>query len=141
MRIDWRLEAQKRLTVVPGTLSGSPASSAARRAMLLPCRCSGYAQPTITSPTSAGSSCGTCASTDRIACATRSSGRASTSEPFRARPTGVRVAATMTASDKSGFSCQSAYDDQLLHLARPFVERGNARVAQVLPDRILVDVP
>jgi len=33
MRIVCRLDAQKRLTVVPGTVSGSPARSATRRAM------------------------------------------------------------------------------------------------------------
>src|SRR5919201_2157139 len=98
IRIVWRLDAQKRFTVVPGTVSGSPASRAARRARFMPCRSCGKPQPTITSTTSSRGSSGTCLSAASIANATRSSGRASTSEPLRARPIGVRVAATMTAS-------------------------------------------
>src|SRR5690349_17639678 len=52
----------------------------------------------MTSTTSSRSSSGTCRNSASIANATRSSGRASTSEPLRARPMGVRVAATITAS-------------------------------------------
>ena len=52
MRIVWSDEAQKRLTVVPGTVSGSPASSAARRPRFMPCFSCGKPQPTITSTTS-----------------------------------------------------------------------------------------
>src|SRR4051812_12962981 len=98
IRIVCRLDAQKRLTVVPGTVSGRPASSAARRPRFIPCFCSGKAQPTATSTISARSTSGTRASARSIANATRSSGRAPTSEPLRARPIGVRAAATMTAS-------------------------------------------
>src|SRR5215213_2051558 len=98
MRIVWSDDAQKRLTVVPGTVSGSPASSAARRPRFIPCRSCGKPQPTITSATSSRGRTGTCFSAASIAKPTRSSGRASTSEPFRARPIGVRAAATMTAS-------------------------------------------
>src|SRR5207237_2742418 len=75
-----------------------------------------------------------------IANATRSSGRASTSDPFFARPIGVRAAATITASDKGTLACQSPTDDQLLHLARPLVQCRNAGIPEVLPDGILVDV-
>src|SRR5919197_4042479 len=98
MRIVWRLDAQKRFTVVPGTVSGSPASRAARRARFIPCRSCGKPQPAITSTISSPGSSGTSFSAASIANATRSSGRASTSEPLRARPIGVRVAETMTAS-------------------------------------------
>ena len=49
MRIVWRLEAQKRLTVVPAAEGGRSASNAARRPRFMPCRCSGKPQPTITS--------------------------------------------------------------------------------------------
>jgi hypothetical protein len=87
-------EAQKRLIVTPGTVFGMPASSRPMRATFIPCSASGIAQPTITSSTSAGSSPGACASTERMACASMSSGRTWPSMPLR-RPTGRRVAATM----------------------------------------------
>src|SRR6266511_2132777 len=98
MRIVCRLDAQKRFTVVPGTVSGRPASNATRRARFMPCRSCGKPQPTITSTISSRGRAGTCFSAASIANAARSSGRASTSEPLRARPIGVRVAATITAS-------------------------------------------
>jgi hypothetical protein len=50
-----RPEEQKRLTVMPGTLTGRPARRAIWRAMLLPVAPSGVAQPISTSSTSAGS--------------------------------------------------------------------------------------
>src|SRR6266511_2121752 len=140
MRMVCRLDAQKRFTVVPGTVSGRPASRAARRPRFIPCRSCGKPQPTITSTTSSRGSSGTCFSAASIANATRSSGRASTSDPFRARPIGVRVAATMTASGKRALSRQRAADDQLLHLARPFVQRRDPGIPQVTPDGVLVDV-
>ena len=93
-----RPDAQKRLTVTPPTVSGSPASSAPRRATLSPCSASGIAQPTIASSIVVGSSPGTCASALRIACTRRSSGRTLRSIPLGALPIGVRLAATMYAS-------------------------------------------
>src|SRR5690242_8586340 len=140
MRIVCNDDAQKRFTVVPPTDSGRPASSAARRARFMPCFSCGNPQPTITSTISPRSSSGTFCSAASIANATRSSGRASTSDPFFARPIGVRAAATITASDKGALSRELPPDDQLLHLARPLVQRRNASVAEVLPHRILVDV-
>src|SRR6476619_8455749 len=110
MRIVCRLDAQNRLTVVPGTVSGSPASRATRRPRFMPCLSCGKPQPTITSTISARSRSGTCLSTASIAKAARSAGRASTSEPLRARPIGVRVAATMTAS---GIGCSRRHEDHL----------------------------
>src|SRR5215210_3634889 len=141
MRIVCSEDAQNLFTVVPGTLAGRSARSAARRPRFMPCRSWGKPHPIITSTMSARSSSGTCLSAASIANAARSSGLASTSAPLRARPIGVRAAATMTASDKGALSCQLASDDQLLDLARSLVQSGNARVAKVLPDRILVDVP
>src|SRR3954451_4895052 len=38
------------------------------------------------------------------------------------------------------FTGQRAADDQLLDLARPFVQRRHARAAEVLPHRVLVAV-
>ena len=45
----WRPEAQKRLTVCPGTSQPSPARKAITRAILKPWTPSGLAQPTIRS--------------------------------------------------------------------------------------------
>ncbi len=50
-----RPDEQKRLMVMPETLTGQPAASAIWRAMLPPVAPSGVAQPTITSSTSPGS--------------------------------------------------------------------------------------
>src|SRR6478736_1023994 len=91
-------EEQKRLIVIAGTLSGSPASSTPMRATFMPCSASGIAQPTITSPISRGSSPGTCAITPFSTCASMSSGRTLLNIPRGALPTGVRIAATMYAS-------------------------------------------
>src|SRR5689334_23036618 len=98
MRIVCRDDAQKRFTVVPGTPTGSPASSATRRARFIPCFSCGKPQPTITSTMSPCGSSGTFSNAARTANAARSSGRASISDPFAARPIGVRAAETMTAS-------------------------------------------
>src|SRR5579859_6878431 len=99
-----KLEAQKRLTVVPPTVSGRPASATTRRARFIPCSPSGKAQPRITSSISARSSCGTRSTAALTASAARSSARTSLSAPLLARPIGVRTALTMTASDMSLFS-------------------------------------
>src|SRR6188474_154917 len=50
-----RPDEQKRLTVMPETVTGQPARSAIWRAMLAPVAPSGVAQPMITSSTSAAS--------------------------------------------------------------------------------------
>src|SRR5918995_6146878 len=143
----WSEEAQKRLTVVPGTRFGSPASRAARRARFIPCFSCGKPQPTMTSTISFGSRPCTCSTASRIANASRSSGRTSTNDPLPARPIGVRTALTMTASGtrvslgEGARSGKRTADDQRLDLARALVQRGNARVAQVFRDRVFVDVP
>ena len=90
-----RPEAQKRFTVMPPTLLGRPASTAATRATFRPCCASGMAQPAITSSIAAGSSPGACASAARSACASSSSGRVARKNPLCDLPIGVRVAATM----------------------------------------------
>jgi hypothetical protein len=102
MRIVCSDEAQKRLTVVPGTVSGSSASRATRRPRFIPCRSCGNPHPTITSTISSRGSSGTLSSAAWTANAQRSSGRASTSDPLAARPIGVRAAATITASGMQG---------------------------------------
>src|SRR5258706_8810927 len=94
----WTPEEQKRLIVIAGTLSGSPASRTPMRATFMPCSASGIAHPTITSPISRGSSPGTCAITPFSTCASMSSGRTLLNIPRGALPTGVRIAATMYAS-------------------------------------------
>ena len=68
-------DAQKRFTVMPPTLRGKPASTAATRATLRPCGPSGMAQPQMTSSTACGSSPGTCASAACKAFTSKSSGR------------------------------------------------------------------
>ena len=90
-----RPEAQKRFTVMPPTLCGKPASTAATRATFRPCCASGMAQPQMMSSMLAGSSPGACASTACSALTSRSSGRRLRNEPRCERPIGVRVAATM----------------------------------------------
>src|SRR6202034_4026924 len=91
-------EAQSRLTVAPGISTGSPARRAAMRAMFQPCSPSGCAQPRMTSSIVDLSRAGPRASTPLIAVAARSSGRVVESAPLGAGPTGVRTAATRTAS-------------------------------------------
>ena len=90
-----RPEAQKRLTVMPATLLGRPASTAPIRATFSPCGPSGMAQPQTTSSITAGSSPGACARAARITCASSSSGRVWRRLPLCERPIGLRVAATM----------------------------------------------
>src|SRR5579883_336395 len=93
-----KLDAQKRLTVTPAAVSGSPASAPTRRARFMPCSPSGKAQPIITSSIKARSRLGTRSTAARTARAARSSARTSSSAPLPARPIGVRTALTMTAS-------------------------------------------
>ena len=87
--------AQKRLTVTPPTLCGSPASTMATRAMFMPCSPSGKLQPMMASSIALGSSEGTWASALFTAATSRSSGRMVRNTPRGALPMGVRLAATM----------------------------------------------
>jgi hypothetical protein len=87
-----RLDPHSRLTVVPGTLTGRPASSAAMRPTLRFSSPAPLALPHTTSPIAAWSSRGTLARVEVIAAAARSSGRTVASAPLN-RPKGVRVAA------------------------------------------------
>src|SRR5262245_37773923 len=89
-------EPHCRSTVVPGTCSGSPATSQQVRAMSPACGPTVSTHPKITSSTAAGST------PDRsisalIEAAPRSAGWTPASPPPR-RPTGVRTASTMYAS-------------------------------------------
>ncbi len=104
--IDWATwamdctpELQKRLMVIAGTVSGSPARSAACRATFMPCSASGIAQPSTTSSTAEGWSPGTAATAARMATAARVSGRVSLNSPLRARVKGVRTALAMTTRE------------------------------------------
>jgi len=83
---------------VPGTVSGRPPRSATCRARFMLCSPAPLAAPTITSSTSAGSTSGAFSMSRCTMKPPMSSGRASTSEPLKARPIGVRAVATMTAS-------------------------------------------
>src|SRR5262245_3363684 len=91
-------EEQKRLTVPPGTVTGSPAMTATLRPTLKPCGPSGKPVPITTSSISAASSFGTFFIASRMQCAAMSSGRVRLNEPRNdfARP--VRAVATITAS-------------------------------------------
>src|SRR5665213_908693 len=94
-------DAQKRLTVCPGTLEGQPARRAAVRPTLLPVAPSGSPQQITTSSTSAGS-------TFARSIARATAWAASVvpcvglNAPRKARPIGVRAAETIAASDTSG---------------------------------------
>src|SRR5271165_2094016 len=93
---DCWLDPHCRSTVTPGTLSGQPAASTALRAMSNVCSPNWLTQPQITSSTTAGSVPERSASA-RSTCADRSTGCTPDRAPFRF-PTGVRTAATITAS-------------------------------------------
>src|ERR1700691_2637717 len=103
-------DEQYRVTVVPGRWS-CPSITATTRAMLNPCSPPGSPQPSIRSPMSAGSSCGTLASAAVTICAVRSSGRMDASEPLPARPIGERAVATITASGMTPASLRNVHPD------------------------------
>ncbi len=87
-------EAHSRLTVAPGTVTGSPASSTAIRATFRFSSPAPLALPNTTSSRRAGSRPGERSTSDRRTCAARSSGRTEESAPPYL-PTGVRTASTM----------------------------------------------
>src|SRR5919106_997525 len=68
------------------------------RPMLKACTPCGRPQPAMTSSTESGATSGLRSSSWSITHAPVSSGRSPASEPLKARPTGVRMASTMTAS-------------------------------------------
>src|ERR1700722_12287227 len=86
-----------RSMVTPGTPSGSPADSQAFLAMSMDCGPTCETQPMMTSSTADGSAPVRVISSDRT-WAARSPGCTPDTPPFR-RPTGVRTAPTMYASD------------------------------------------
>src|SRR3989449_632002 len=92
-----RPDAHIRFTLVPGTDSGNPAISGARRAMFRPCSSIWVTHRSTTSSTICGSTPVRSASARRTTAA-RSPGRQSFREPPRL-PIGVRTAPTITASD------------------------------------------
>src|SRR5256884_2358825 len=91
-------EAQKRLTVDPGTDDGRPDMSATVLPTFWPCGPSGKPAPRMTSAICAGSPSGTRRRSSRTHCTAMSSGRARLNEPRNdlARP--LRTLATITAS-------------------------------------------
>ncbi len=90
-------EAHSRFTVVPDTVSGSPDSRVAIRAMLRLSSPAWFALPRMTSSTAAQSTSGSRAVRVRINSAARSSGRTEDSAPPY-RPNGVRVPSIRNAS-------------------------------------------
>ena len=74
------------------------------RPMLKACRPCGMPTPQKTSSTRAGSSSGLRSSSWSTTKAPCSSGRSEASEPLKARPIGVRMVSTITASGISGAS-------------------------------------
>ena len=76
-----RPEPQSRLTVTPGTVAGSPASSKAMRATLRLSSPAWLAQPSTTSSSAAQSTLGLRATSARIGMAARSSARILASAP------------------------------------------------------------
>src|SRR4051812_3545545 len=91
-------DEQKRLIVSPATLTGSPARTAATRAMLCPWAPCGWPHPRMTSSTSLGSSCGTLPSASLMQWAARSDGSVMLNEPRCDLASGVRELETTTAS-------------------------------------------
>src|ERR1041385_2913414 len=91
-------EAQNRLMVTPGTVSGRAALWQAMRAMFIPWGPSGMAQPRMTSSIWPAVTPGARRSTSRRQTAARSSGRTERSFPPGAFPVGVRAAETMKTS-------------------------------------------
>ena len=84
-----------RFTLVPGTVSGKPATRAAMRAMFVPCSSVCVTHPRTTSSTRAGL-IPVRSVIARRTCAAKSSGRTSFRAPPRF-PRGVRTASTITA--------------------------------------------
>src|SRR6266851_1146883 len=95
-------DAQKRLTVDPGTDDGRPDMIATVLPTFWPCGPSGNPAPRMTSSICAGSTSGTRRSSSRTHCTAMSSGRARLNEPRNdlARP--LRTLATITASRIGG---------------------------------------
>lgn len=96
-RAPWRTasrpEAHSRLTVMPGTVCGRPARSAAMRATLRLSSPAWLAQPSTTSETASGGTAGYRSRSCRMTCRARSSARTWARAPAY-RPKGVRTPPT-----------------------------------------------
>src|SRR5438067_8164292 len=104
-------DEQKRFTVMPGTLCGSPARTAIWRAMFQPVAPSGLAQPMMTSSTS----CGSTFARSSAACTTWPPILAPCvllSAPFQLLQRGVRAVDTISASVIEPPSFLSEFDEQ-----------------------------
>src|SRR6266481_2504107 len=105
-------EAQRRLSVRPGTDSGRPASNSAIRATLRLSSPAWLAQPKYTSSTADQSSLGCRAINALIGAAARSSARTLASEPPK-RPIGVLTASQINTSPIYSLpECRGFRDDQ-----------------------------
>src|ERR1700722_3551204 len=118
-------EPHCRSTVVPGTDSGSPAESAAVRAILNACGPTWLTHPRMTSSTRAGS-IPVRSTRARSAWAARSAAWTPDRPPPR-RPTGVRTAPTMNASVTGTASLPPP-------VGRAFLEESRRSLAQVSPE-------
>src|SRR5882724_883207 len=110
-----RPEEQKRFTVMPGTVCGSPARTAIWRAMFQPVAPSGLAQPMMTSSTS----CGSTLARSSAACTTWPPILAPwvlLSAPFQLLQSGVRAVETITASVIEPPAFFSEFDEQRCRL-------------------------
>ena len=103
-------EEQKRLTVVPATVTGQPARIAATRATLCPVAPSGSPQPKTTSSTSPGEIPARSMAA-RMTCAAMSAPCVRFRAPRKALPIGVRALATITACLVMTSSGPTASDD------------------------------
>src|SRR4051812_34588199 len=99
--VDCRPDEQKRLMVIAGTESGTPARKPTWRATLRPCSASGCAHPSTMSSMTAGSTSAR-RSASRETCAARSSGRVFLKTPRGARPMAVRTAERIATSRMVG---------------------------------------
>src|SRR5262249_13081391 len=115
-----RPDEQKRLTVTPGTVTGSPARIADRRAIFCPVARSGMAQPITTSSTSPGST-----PARSTACSTTwppsTAPGVMLKAPRNALPIGVRAVEMMTASAMQGSFVPLLFDQFLF---RQFADGG-----------------
>jgi hypothetical protein len=91
-------EPQRRLTVWPGTVCGSPASSSELRATFMPCSSVWLTQPQITSSTSFMPTAGLRRNSASISPADSASARTLRNMPPFERPMAVRTPSTMTTS-------------------------------------------
>src|SRR5256885_10329871 len=119
MAMVWSPDEQKRLTVIPAVVTGQPARMAICRAMLRPVAPSGFAQPTMTSSISAGSTCARSIAWRRT-WPPIVAPWVMLNAPFQLLQSGVRAVETMTASGMS--VTLTAFADFGIHCNRMAVD-------------------